>query len=101
MLPHVDMLPHVVRHVHRDSNYCGRVHSVMVVEAFRKNNNNYAASQPLFRRHFQINRNNPLSSAHAIKTWIEIFKKTALDLKKAYLDTKKPQTQTELLYNSP
>ena len=82
MLPHVDMLPHVVRHVHHDSNYCGRVHSVMAV-AFHKNNNNYAASKPLFRRHFQINRNNPMSSAHAIKTWIENFKKTALALKKS------------------
>jgi transposase len=52
------------------------------IKAFCKNNDSYAAVQRIFRRHFQINRNNPVPSAHAIKTWITNFEETGSALKR-------------------
>jgi transposase len=51
------------------------------IKAFYKNNDSYAAAQRLFRRHFQINHNNPVPSAHAIKTWVKSFEETGSTLK--------------------
>jgi transposase len=51
------------------------------IKAFYKNDS-YAAAQRLFSRHFQINPNNPVPSAHAIKTWIKNFEETGSALKR-------------------
>jgi transposase len=58
------------------------VQRAFAVKAFYQNNDNYAAAQRLFRRHFQINSNNPVPSAHAIKTWIKNFEETGSALKR-------------------
>jgi transposase len=58
------------------------VERAFAIKAFYKNNDNYAAAQQLFRRHFQINCNNPVPSAHAIKTWIKNFEETGSALKR-------------------
>jgi len=52
------------------------------IKAFYKSNDNYATAQRLFHWHFQINRNNPVPSAHAIKTRVKNFEETGSALKR-------------------
>jgi hypothetical protein len=40
------------------------------------------SAQRVFRNHFNISRNDPVPSAHAIKTWIKNFEETGSTLKK-------------------
>jgi hypothetical protein len=51
------------------------------IKAFYRNGN-YAATQQLFRRHLQINLNNIVLSAEAIKTLIKNFEETVSALKR-------------------
>jgi hypothetical protein len=53
-----------------------------VIKAFHKNSNNNVAIKWLFRRDFQTNHNNPVPSAHAIKTRIKNFEETGSALKR-------------------
>jgi hypothetical protein len=41
------------------------------IKAFYINDDNYAAARRLFRRHFQINRNNPVPSEFGLRNWRE------------------------------
>jgi hypothetical protein len=46
-------------------------HGAFAVKAYYKNNDSYVSAQRVFRNHFNIPRNEPVPSAHAIKTWIK------------------------------
>jgi transposase len=51
------------------------------VKAYYKNNDSYVSAQRVFQNHFNIPRNAPVPSAHAIKTWIENLEETGSTLK--------------------
>ncbi|KAJ4447238.1 hypothetical protein ANN_09242 [Periplaneta americana] len=62
----------------------GRLNEVTVKAGFTvyyKNKDSFIAAQRLFRRHYKIHRNDPISSAHAIKIWIQNFEVTGSELK--------------------
>ena len=59
------------------------VQRAFAVKAYYKNDDCIVVTQRLFRRQFHINRNNPVPSGHAIKTWIKNFEETGSALKKA------------------
>ena len=40
------------------------------IKAYYKNNDSFIAAQRLFRLHYNIHRNDPVPSAHAIKMWV-------------------------------
>ena len=52
------------------------------VKSFYKNNDRYVAAQREFRKKFGIHRNSKVPSAHAIKTWVNIFQETGSAVKK-------------------
>jgi hypothetical protein len=52
------------------------------VKEFYKNGDSFVITQHEFRREFKIHRNRAVSSALAIKTWVEIFEATGSTLKK-------------------
>ncbi|KAJ4429694.1 hypothetical protein ANN_21895 [Periplaneta americana] len=41
------------------------------IKAYYKNNYSFISAQRLLRRHYNIHRNDPIPSAHAIKIWIQ------------------------------
>ena len=43
------------------------------VKSFYKNNDSYVSAQREFRKKFGIHRNSKVTSAHAIKTWVNNF----------------------------
>ena len=47
------------------------------VKSFYKNNDSYVAAQREFRKKFEIHQNCKVPSAHAIKTWVNNFKRPA------------------------
>jgi hypothetical protein len=53
---------------------------VFAIKEFYKNDNTYTAAQWLFHWHLQINGNNPMPSAHAIKTRIKTFEERGMAL---------------------
>ncbi|KAJ4437073.1 hypothetical protein ANN_17208 [Periplaneta americana] len=56
----------------------------LAIKAYYKNNGSFITVQWLFRRHYNIHRNNgPISSAHAIKILIQNFEVTGSALKKS------------------
>jgi len=55
--------------------------SAFAVKSFYKNNS-YVAAQREFRKKFGIHRNSKVSSAHAIKTWLNNFEETGSTVKK-------------------
>jgi hypothetical protein len=57
-------------------------HWAFAVKAYYKNNDGYVSAQHVFRNHFNIPRNDPMPSAHAIKTWTKNFKEMGSTLKK-------------------
>ena len=57
-------------------------HRAFAVKAYYKNNDSYVSAQRVFRNHFNIPRNDPVPSAHAIKTWIKNFEETGSTVKK-------------------
>jgi hypothetical protein len=59
------------------------------IGTFYKKKDNYAATQQSFCQPFNINHNNPVPSANAIKTWVQNFEETGLALKKRSLQGKK------------
>jgi hypothetical protein len=52
------------------------------VKAYDKNNDSYMSVQCVFWNHFNIPHNDPMSSAHEIKTWIKNFQEIGSTLKK-------------------
>ncbi|PSN31335.1 hypothetical protein C0J52_24054, partial [Blattella germanica] len=52
------------------------------VKSFWKTDNSYILAQREFRKHFAIDRNHAIPSAHAIKTWVQNFEATSSTLKK-------------------
>jgi len=56
--------------------------SALAVKSFYKNNDSYVAAQREFRKKFGIHRNSKVSSAHAIKTWVNNFEETGSTVKK-------------------
>ena len=52
------------------------------VKSFYKNNDSYVAAQRECREKFGIHRNSKVPSAHAIKTWVNIFEETGSTVKK-------------------
>jgi hypothetical protein len=61
--------------------------TLFFLKAFDKNSDNCAAAQRLFRRNFQMNRNNTVPSAYVIVTRIKNVEETDSALKKASLET--------------
>ena len=45
----------------------------LAVKLFYKNNDRYGAAQREFRKKFGIHQNSKVTSAHAIKTWVNNF----------------------------
>lgn len=52
------------------------------VKAFYQNGSSYERARRAFRAHFNIHRNQPVPSAHAIKTWVQNFEETSSTTKK-------------------
>ncbi|PSN42498.1 hypothetical protein C0J52_09799 [Blattella germanica] len=52
------------------------------IKAYYKNNDSFIAAQRLFRLHYNIHRNDPVPSAHAIKMWVQNFEVNGPALKK-------------------
>jgi hypothetical protein len=52
------------------------------MKAYYKNNDSYMSAQCVFQNHFNIPRNDPVPSAHAIKRRIKNFEETGSTLKK-------------------
>jgi len=52
------------------------------VKSFYKNNDSYVAAQREFSKKFRFHRNSKVPSAHAIKTWVNIFEETGSAIKK-------------------
>ena len=52
-----------------------------IVETYFKNNNSIVITQRLFRRHFQLNRRDPIPDRKTIGKWIHKFRQTASVLK--------------------
>ncbi|PSN31301.1 hypothetical protein C0J52_24889 [Blattella germanica] len=52
------------------------------VKSFWKNGNSYILAQCEFRKHFAIDCNYAIPSAHAIKIWVQNFEVTSSTLKK-------------------
>ena len=57
-------------------------HWAFAAKAYLKNNDSYVFVQRVFWNHFNIPRNDPVPSAHAIKTWIKNFEETGSTVKK-------------------
>lgn len=51
------------------------------IKTYYKNNDSVVVAQRLFRRQFNIQRNRPVPSANAIKTWVKKFESTGSALK--------------------
>ena len=67
-------------------------HQAFAVKAYYKNNDSYVSAQHVFRNHFNIPRNDPVPSAHAIKTWIKNFEETGSTVKKRIGSVKSVRT---------
>ena len=67
-------------------------HWAFAVKACYKNNDSYVSAQHVFRNHFNIPRNDPVPSAHAIKTWIKNFEETGSTVKKRIGSVKSVRT---------
>ena len=52
------------------------------VKSFYKNSDSYVVAQREFRKKFGIHRNSKVTSAHAIKTWVNNFEETGSTVKK-------------------
>ncbi|KAJ4446169.1 hypothetical protein ANN_12862 [Periplaneta americana] len=70
--PHIDVSL-TCQHDPKLQEYC----------AYYENNDSFIAAQRLFRRHYNIHRDDPIPSAHAIKIWIHNFEVTGSALKKS------------------
>jgi hypothetical protein len=51
-------------------------HRAFAVKAYYKNNDSYVSAQRVFWNHFNLPRNDPVPSTHAIKIWIKNFEAT-------------------------
>jgi hypothetical protein len=67
-------------------------HRAFAVKAYYKNNDSYVSAKRVFRNHFNIPRNDPEPSAHAIKTWIKNFEEMGSTLKKKISSVKSVRT---------
>ena len=56
-------------------------HRACAVKAYYKKNDSYVSAKRVFRNHFNIPRNDPVPSAHAIKTWIKNFEEMGSTVK--------------------
>ena len=58
------------------------MHSVVSpVKSFYKNNDSYVSAQREFRKKFGIHRNSKVTSAHAVKTWVNNFEEIGSTVK--------------------
>lgn len=64
-------------------------HRAYAVKAFYQNGSSYQLARRAFRNHFNINRNQPVPSACAIKNWVKNFEETASTTRKK---TGRPKT---------
>jgi hypothetical protein len=60
----------------------------VAIKGVYKNDDGYATAKRLFRQHFNTNRNNPVPSLHATKTWVKDFEETCLALKNPSVERK-------------
>jgi hypothetical protein len=58
------------------------VQRAFAVKEFYKNNDSLEAARRLFRFHFNLQRHDPVPSAHSIKTWVCNFEETGFSLKR-------------------
>ncbi|XP_039275893.1 leucine-rich repeat serine/threonine-protein kinase 1-like [Nilaparvata lugens] len=64
-------------------------HRAYAVKALHQNGSSYQLARRAFRNHFNINRNQPVPSACAIKDWVKNFEETASTTRKK---TGRPKT---------
>jgi hypothetical protein len=67
-------------------------HGALTVKDYYKNNDSYVSAQLVFRSHFNIPSNDPVLSAHAIKTWMKNFEETGSTLRKKIGSVKSVRT---------
>jgi hypothetical protein len=61
---------------------CSGAQRALTVKEFHKSNDRLEAARRLFRIQFNLQRHDPVPSAHAIKTWVRNFEETGSALKK-------------------
>ena len=67
-------------------------HPAFVIEEFVKNGESVVATQRSFRRHFSLNRHDPVPTGKTIHRWVFNFRQTSLALNRRR--SGRPRTRT-------
>ena len=70
-------------------------HRTFVIEEFVKNGESVIATQHSFRRHFSLNRHDPVPTGKTIHHWVSNFQQTSLALNRRRSGCPKTRTVQE------